>query len=260
MTPTLKLDFEQTRGGDYVADAGRYRVRLVRDDSPSDPWTDQDGLAPYIRAGGRHRSIRETPDFVTGTRDLLKGWTRQQCKLFAAMFARAQDGTAASRYRDALESESGADTHSDDLARALFDAWCEELPGGDPREAYAAAFRVSGWPCLEHTSTGYSQGDYSELLFVWTPEAAATCGIPLDRQTRDLDSAARLYDCWAWGDVYGFVIETREGDHVDSCWGFYTQSPDSDDESGMLDAISESMPDDWQTDSDIGAAALYAVA
>jgi hypothetical protein len=29
------------------------------------------------------------------------------------------------------------------------------------------------------------------------------------------------YLAWADGEVYGFVVEDEDGNHVDSCWGFY---------------------------------------
>lgn len=36
-----------------------------------------------------------------------------------------------------------------------------------------------------------------------------------------LVSEVKVYDQFLTGDVYGFVIEDSEGEHLDSCWGFY---------------------------------------
>ena len=36
-----------------------------------------------------------------------------------------------------------------------------------------------------------------------------------------LRQEVKTYDDHLTGNVYGFVIENKEGDHVDSCWGYY---------------------------------------
>jgi hypothetical protein len=36
-----------------------------------------------------------------------------------------------------------------------------------------------------------------------------------------LTAQVELYGQYLAGDVYGYVIEDAEGEHVDSCWGFY---------------------------------------
>tara|TARA_R110002111_G_scaffold245652_2_gene308072 strand:- start:1446 stop:2240 length:795 start_codon:yes stop_codon:yes gene_type:complete len=262
----LTLDFTQENSGDYVADAGRYTVRLVRDVYAGSPWDSWEGNAPYMKAGDRMGdSIDETSDFPS-MRDCFANWTRQQAKLFAAMASRDMGGEKAGSgvadiWRDVIEGYSHP-AYPSDIAQEIFDLWTDYLYSHNPLDAYEAAFRVAGYPCLTHTSTGYSQGDYSELLFVWPPALVATFGIPRDLLADDLKGAAHLYDCWAWGDVYGYVIEDSEGEHVDSCFGFCTQSPDLDgpDNGGLIDAALESLPEDWNIDSDIGAGALYAVA
>lgn len=45
---------------------------------------------------------------------------------------------------------------------------------------------------------------------------------------------------WLEGDVYGFRIETPEGEHVDSCWGFYGHDIKTN---GMLDHIDDEIVD-----------------
>lgn len=34
-------------------------------------------------------------------------------------------------------------------------------------------------------------------------------------------SEVETYDTYLRGEIYGYVIEDEDGDHVDSCWGFY---------------------------------------
>lgn len=36
-----------------------------------------------------------------------------------------------------------------------------------------------------------------------------------------LKSEVETYDQYLTGDVYGYVIEDKEGEELDSCWGFY---------------------------------------
>jgi hypothetical protein len=42
-----------------------------------------------------------------------------------------------------------------------------------------------------------------------------------ERVLKVLRSEVETYDQWLQGDVYGFVIEDAEGEHLDSCWGFF---------------------------------------
>lgn len=52
-----------------------------------------------------------------------------------------------------------------------------------------------------------------------------------------LRSEVEVYDAFFRGAVYGFDIESEDGEHVDSCWGFYNQA-------SILEAINESLPED----------------
>lgn len=36
-----------------------------------------------------------------------------------------------------------------------------------------------------------------------------------------LNAEVETYDMYLTGDVWGYVIENEEGEHLDSCWGFY---------------------------------------
>lgn len=43
----------------------------------------------------------------------------------------------------------------------------------------------------------------------------------LRKATAVLEGEVEEYDRFLTGDVYGYVVEDKEGGHVDSCWGFY---------------------------------------
>ena len=261
MQPKPTLDFTMNRKGEYVATAGRYTVRLVRDEQPESPWDSWEGNAPYMMAGERFGAASTKGAFPT-IGDVCEGWTRPQAKLFCRMAAEAMREPVAAIWRAAIEG-SGVNAPAADIAWHIGDAWADYEGNRDPSPVYAAAFRVAGWAHKLHTSTGYCQGDVRALLFVWPPAEVARYGVPADNLARDLDGAAELFDAWAWGDVYGYVIEGPDGEHVDSCYGFYTRDPDSadDDKSGgMASAVLDALPDDWGVDPDIGAAALYSAA
>ena len=55
-----------------------------------------------------------------------------------------------------------------------------------------------------------------------------------------LEQEVRTYDQFLRGEVYGFVVEDKDGEHLDSCWGFYQdERPDADD-SCVLEEARES--------------------
>lgn len=43
----------------------------------------------------------------------------------------------------------------------------------------------------------------------------------IEQATKVLEGEVKTYDEYLRGDVYGYVIEDADGNHVDSCWGFY---------------------------------------
>jgi len=49
-----------------------------------------------------------------------------------------------------------------------------------------------------------------------------------------LEAEVETYSQWLEGDVYGFVLEDAQGNHIDSCWGFYGTDWA---ENGMTDCI-----------------------
>lgn len=261
----LNLDFEDNRAGDMVAQVGRYTVTIKRElYSTESPWDWWDGLAPYVSAGDRQGDkptySRDFPNPV----DLYSGIDRERmkkvCRSIAAMLADEVDSsyTPAQLYREARESLGYY--HAADMADSMHDIAESLLYSRNPLPLWAAAFAAMDWPYLDTCSTGYSQGDYIDILFVIPPREQTKWGIPEGKESDALEHARKLFGYWAWGDVYGYVIEDSEGEHIDSCWGFYTDSPDTDEESGLLESIRENMPHDWHVDSDIGAAAMYGVA
>ena len=91
--------------------------------------------------------------------------------------------------------------------------------------ALAAIWELRGVPALAFQRNGYCQGDSVLGLLVATPAHAARCGFNLKNPGHDirasLESDADLFGAWAFGDVFGFILEDSDGEPLDSCWGFY---------------------------------------
>jgi hypothetical protein len=57
----------------------------------------------------------------------------------------------------------------------------------------------------------------------------------IEKAISQMDGEVETLSQWISGDVYGFVIEDEDGEHEDSCWGFYGDDVNTN---GMLDNIS----------------------
>lgn len=53
-------------------------------------------------------------------------------------------------------------------------------------------------------------------------------------------SEVNEYDMYLRGEVYGYVIENDDGEHVDSCWGFYGEKYAHEEGQGMLKYLVDS--------------------
>lgn len=71
-------------------------------------------------------------------------------------------------------------------------------------------------------TTGFScPWDSGQVGFIFdTPEGVERCGTPPELIEECLRGEVAAFDQWLRGDVYGYVVE-RDGEHVDSCWGFF---------------------------------------
>jgi hypothetical protein len=64
--------------------------------------------------------------------------------------------------------------------------------------------------------------DTSMVGYIFTTaEKIAEIGTPKDRIIEALRAEVDEYDDFLTGNVYGYVVEDRDGNHLDSCWGFF---------------------------------------
>ena len=92
-------------------------------------------------------------------------------------------------------------------------------------------------PYYAWTSRGYSQGDCIDCILVSLPDYQKERGTKLthNEEIQELKNTSKLFDAWAWWDVYGFRLfenvplyhkdwtlsEETEEKEIDSCWWFY---------------------------------------
>jgi hypothetical protein len=64
--------------------------------------------------------------------------------------------------------------------------------------------------------------DTSQVGFIYTTqERVDELGVPQDSIEEQLRNEIEEYDQWGTGDVWGYIIDTPDEDHVESCWNFY---------------------------------------
>jgi len=86
------------------------------------------------------------------------------------------------------------------------------------------------------SSTGNGWEDNDDVLYVCPREKLKKEKLTRKAASRILDGELKTIGRYMEGNVFGFVIETPDGDHVDSCYGFYGDY-DKWDEMGMGDYV-----------------------
>lgn len=190
-----------------------YTIKIVQDQDGRNPYEDGDGMFPMMVKGGRNFNSHDYHE---------------------ASAAFYPSTNVYRRHKKALLALFGIETHiegarfqptANDLENELHDAIGEAVSEHD-YDKLEAVGDIIGVPCLQTSSSGYSQGDYVDLLVVWTEKWGKSVGVTKDAATKDafasMELNAKVYGAWAWGDVFGFVIEGPDGVELEdgSCWGF----------------------------------------
>ncbi len=212
-----------------------FTIEISQDSWAENPWENWDGMNPMVTlSGGRHATLKEygNAGLLAPFDRFTDGQLRRHMAAICAAFDkhdRYSNRPMADTMREECADCKGymTDAKRDYLADAF-----EGLTDSDKLNVAADIFALLGYPVLNTSSHGYSQGDYAELLIVITPEFAKECGHKwrggCDWQ-KDMESAAKLWGYWAWGDVYHYTIDSPIDD---SCGGFYGPH----DESGLLES------------------------
>ena len=219
---------------------GEYRIRIVHDIDSRSPFEEDEGIYPTMYEAGRGAFN----DFSKGEIDeYLKYYLSENQIIYhqKKILALIDDDYLTENVKDAED----ADDKTNLIQDALSDFISENI---ENKVSFCETFNILHY---SGTSRGYSQGDAADVLIVPTPKHAELCGYNLEKVTKDqLHATFELFGYWAWGDVFGFIIEQKkdftktyangdetedeEWDEVDSCWGFFGDDPEK---SGMLDYI-----------------------
>lgn len=248
---TTKLDWDyEPADNSHQSHYKGLRICAVHDAHPENPFAMLDGHWPMVTYHDRSFTDYDTRPgaglfrpFERFTPELLVHLQKHIAKELS------YDGVEGVRnILDAYVSHDLDETPNycfdADLLLTAFEQAFDDVSNQTKFNVCEELYRLLGIPCLNTTSRGYSQGDYTEILIVATPEAqAAIRPQPADMDDatwaktldEDMNAQADLYGAWAWGDVYGFTVEKRvrlpdedaddeaEWEEVEdgSCWGFY---------------------------------------
>lgn len=251
MTDKLSFGYDSELG-EHVAELRGYRIRAVRDDYPSNPFEDWDCNWPIAVYCDRDIKVYDKVEKGRPIDDPLARFNNHALvhDQIAIAEALGTDISTITAYRSDKVVKYCRDA---DLLREGF---AEELREYVERSRYldvcAELYTILNIPHLLQTSRGYCQGDYAEVLVVATPEAVAEFGCE-NVTAEDLQGTVDLYSAWAWGDVYGYVVERPTGWDDDgevteweevengSCWGYYGADFDK---SGLAEAALGAVPDE----------------
>lgn len=140
-------------------------AKVYHDETPANPWKDWEGNVPLIVEGGRNFCSHDYGDVEEAIWSALGKLDTADLERIAALL----DGGA--------DLIAEAKEYDEDLGDAIHNH-VNNVTVVDRLDQLAAICSGLGWPALSTGSSGYSQGDYVDLLAVWTPEFGRTgrCG------------------------------------------------------------------------------------
>lgn len=238
-----KLHFEyDQRSGNYEAEYNGLKIKAEQDSDCSNPWHDSDGFSPLLWYSDSLHDESGKYDITSplacfSDYQLARKWP-ELCRALGVDPAELTDEIK--REQKDYGGRLG-DFRRDKLEELLHDmrpsGWSSAC---DYFEALEALWRLAGVEALDFERNGYSQGDSVRGLLVALPAWRNDMGITAGRDmTADLEAQADVFGAWLFGDCYGYIIESADGETLDSCWGFIG---DDMEKSGLAEAA-QSMAD-----------------
>lgn len=253
MTDQTKLDFNYDNALNCeVAYHNGYRIKAERDQDAQNPFTAWDCNWPIsVRTGERgvSKPFTDYEEKFAGpsVRDPLAFFNDDQLIHFQYHIAKALDVVHATLF-------DGEHVTDPEHLRSMLAEMLEGMRDSDRFAAIVELFTLIDIPAYETQVTGYSQGDWAQVLVVAVPAAVKEFGCTEPPKPEDLEYTAKLYSYWAFGDCYGYVIEQpaevdEDGDVIEwedidghgACWGYYGSDHD---QSGLAEAALEAIPDE----------------
>lgn len=237
------------------------------------------------RSGRQNNSCYEIPDNLRGQAisTVLWRYSLEQIVHWQVHLAKLLGVTVRGLTEHWDEPTAYVSLDDADALRQELSSVYGDMRASDKLEACAAMHQLLDIHAIVGTTRGYCQGDYAEVLVVATPEAIEKFGINLEEIRAEvkanldmrvihpdvLGDAAKLealieskvaerlcqsqidlYGDWAWGNVYGYVIQEPVTDEdgeiedwveIDSCWGYYGTDHAK---SGLAEAALACVPDE----------------
>lgn len=114
-----------------------------------------------------------------------------------------------------------------DLKSSMFEGW-EELAKHLQEEEEAT--HILPLYLYDHSGITMSTGSFScpwdsgQVGFIYTTaKRVAEMGVAEENVEEQLKAEVATYDQYIRGDVWGYILEDENGEHIDSCWGFFGQ-------------------------------------
>lgn len=221
---TVTLEYND-RTNDFSADFHGVTIKAVQDQDAQNPWENYDGQIPMAYASWDRNSFGHgKPAVFDDGFDILNPFAhmsdgfiiRYQRALCEAVqtdhSACAKDIAYNMREYGGIRADYWRDTFNEILA---------ELSSVRMLEALDRIYDLTKIPHYLGVTRGYSQGDEMSVLCVCFPAWADKHNARKTYTAQEGQADADYLGAWAWGDVYGYVIESEDGEHLDSCWGYY---------------------------------------
>lgn len=214
-----------------------YSLKIYNDTSVENPWKNTDWLAPLFTEWTRDYNEQSYNLNVSILIDLIPKWKLNK-NILELFNLDTKENYPINRIDYKLNIDFIIDSLREHVENTI-----------DNIETLASFLKLDYY---SWTSKGYSQGDRINCILIMTPDYIKTTGIDIKdskKMQEDLKSQSKLFNAYAWWDVYGFeAIENiplyhenktlsteTEENIIDSCWWFY-----GDD---WLNQIYESIPE-----------------
>lgn len=237
------LDFDyDSRSGESVAEYRGLKIRAVQDQHAENPWQSWDGQPPLLwTSGDGLNDDAQGEDIESPLSSKSPAWiSRHWPELVRIVAPEYAPDVLASEALEEYGRPAGEAKRSkleellaEDKPSGRYGCWTQAATYFDKLESL---WRLLGVPALDFQRNGYSQGDSVRGLLVATPAWQKRVGANY-KSADDLKADADLFGAWAFGDVFGYVIQDSEGEDLDSCWGYYG---DDFERSGLAEAAKDS--------------------
>lgn len=229
-----KLEWTYMDDGSYIAHHAGLTIHAQLDPSASNPIENDEGSWPMHVSTGRNdiKTYGESLDhpLAAFSDELL---VHDQITIGKILDITIEDLMQGHDFNN----KPSKYCHDAAVLRAGFEDRFDVMVDSARDSEVADLWRLTGATVLKTTITGYSQGDWADVMIVATKAKAAEFGCTEPITEAQLQGQVDTYKAWAYGDCFGYVITTPDGEELDSCWGYYGSDHD---ESGLEEAAIQS--------------------